>query len=136
MISELWAGPFSNVAERHPYAQFPSRGRQTFSPGRSAENYEIADPLFEWHVAQDAVNQGRLGYGPASIKRGHSALRRTMDLPFTAMPRSRPVRHQRPDLSRSRADELVLKRPWTLGKVCRSRCPVSISISCFPLRRS
>ncbi|MEM1230287.1 MAG: acetyl-CoA acetyltransferase [Pseudomonadota bacterium] len=56
-MSELFA-PFSEVAARHRYAQFPTARSAAYLATESAENYAIADPFLKWHVAQDAVNQG------------------------------------------------------------------------------
>jgi len=127
MISELWAG-FSNVAERHPYAQFPGARTADFLARPSAENYEIADPYLKWHVAQDTVNQGAalvmtcvdqaraLGVGEDKWIYLHGY----------AQAADRFVT-ERPDLSRSRAMELVLKR--TLDSAGKS----AVEMSCFDL---
>lgn len=50
--------PFSSVAARNPYAQFPREHSRQFLETPSRENYEYADPFLKWFIAQDAVNQG------------------------------------------------------------------------------
>ena len=56
-MSELFA-PFTEVASRNPYAQFPQQRSAEFLRTQGKDNYRIADPYLKWHVAQDAVNQG------------------------------------------------------------------------------
>lgn len=56
-MAELFQ-PFSEIAERNPYAQFPRRLDLAFLQTPSRENYEYADPFLKWFIAQDAVNQG------------------------------------------------------------------------------
>jgi acetyl-CoA C-acetyltransferase len=50
--------PFSEVAARHPQAQFPTARTANFLSTETPDNYRVADPFLKWHVAQDAVNQG------------------------------------------------------------------------------
>jgi acetyl-CoA C-acetyltransferase len=57
VMAELFA-PFSEVAARNPFAQFPIARSADFLATPSRENYELADPYLKWHVAQDAVNLG------------------------------------------------------------------------------
>jgi acetyl-CoA C-acetyltransferase len=127
MISELWAG-FSQVAERHPYAQFPVARTADFLARPSAENYEIADPYLKWHVAQDAVNQGA-ALVMTCVEQAR-ALGVSEDkwiyLHGYAQAADRFVT-ERQDLSRSRAMELVLKR--ALDSAGKS----AFEISCFDL---
>jgi acetyl-CoA C-acetyltransferase len=56
-MAELFQ-PFSAVAARNPYAQFPRELTRDFLETPSSENYEYADPFLKWFIAQDAVNQG------------------------------------------------------------------------------
>ncbi|MFN4025545.1 MAG: acetyl-CoA acetyltransferase [Hyphomonas sp.] len=56
-MAELFQ-PFSAVAARNPYAQFPQEHSVEFLSTPSRENYEYADPFLKWFIAQDAVNQG------------------------------------------------------------------------------
>jgi acetyl-CoA C-acetyltransferase len=56
-MAELFQ-PFSAVAARNPYAQFPKEHSVEFLSTPSHENYEYADPFLKWFIAQDAVNQG------------------------------------------------------------------------------
>ncbi len=48
----------SQVAARHPIAQFPEARSVEFLSTPSQENYPLTDPYLKWFVAQDAVNQG------------------------------------------------------------------------------
>ena len=50
--------PFSAVAAKNPYSQFPVEHSVDFLSTPSRENYEYADPFLKWFIAQDAVNQG------------------------------------------------------------------------------
>ena len=56
-MAELFQ-PFSAVAARNPYAQFPQEHSIEFLSTPSRDNYEYADPFLKWFIAQDAVNQG------------------------------------------------------------------------------
>lgn len=56
-MAELFQ-PFSAVAAKNPYAQFPQEHSVEFLATPSRENYEYADPFLKWFIAQDAVNQG------------------------------------------------------------------------------
>ncbi len=56
-MAELFQ-PFSAVAARNPYAQFPQEHSVEFLSTPSRANYEYADPFLKWFIAQDAVNQG------------------------------------------------------------------------------
>lgn len=56
-MAELFQ-PFSAVAARNRYAQFPVEHELAFLSAPSRENYEYADPYLKWFIAQDAVNQG------------------------------------------------------------------------------
>jgi acetyl-CoA C-acetyltransferase len=133
LISELWAG-FSKVAASNPYAQFPVERTADFLETESAENYAVADPYLKWHVAQDAVNQG------AALILTSVGEARALGVPEDrwvylhgyAKAIDRTVT-ERPDLSRSKAIELVLKR--TLESAGKSILEVSqIDLySCFPV---
>ncbi len=56
-IADMFA-PFTKIAARNPYAQFPSERDATFLRHISARNYAVCEPYTKWMVAQDAVNQG------------------------------------------------------------------------------
>lgn len=56
-MAELFQ-PFSAVAAKNPYSQFPQEHSVEFLSTPSRENYEYADPFLKWFIAQDAVNQG------------------------------------------------------------------------------
>ncbi|MEH6696157.1 MAG: acetyl-CoA acetyltransferase [Hyphomonas sp.] len=56
-MAELFQ-PFSAVAAKNPYSQFPVEHSVEFLSTPSRENYEYADPFLKWFIAQDAVNQG------------------------------------------------------------------------------
>ena len=56
-MAELFQ-PFSAVAAKNPYSQFPVEHSVDFLSTPSRENYEYADPFLKWFIAQDAVNQG------------------------------------------------------------------------------
>ncbi|KCZ58764.1 MULTISPECIES: acetyl-CoA acetyltransferase [Hyphomonas] len=56
-MAELFQ-PFSAVAAKNEYSQFPVEHSVDFLSTPSRENYEYADPFLKWFIAQDAVNQG------------------------------------------------------------------------------
>lgn len=56
-MAELFQ-PFSAVAARNRFAQFPEEHSVEFLATPSKANYEFADPYLKWFIAQDAVNQG------------------------------------------------------------------------------
>ncbi|KCZ87360.1 acetyl-CoA acetyltransferase [Hyphomonas johnsonii] len=56
-MAELFQ-PFSAIAARNPFSQFPVEHSVDFLATASRENYEYADPFLKWFIAQDAVNQG------------------------------------------------------------------------------
>lgn len=56
-MAELFQ-PFSAVAAKNRYSQFPVEHTVEFLSTPSRENYEYADPYLKWFIAQDAVNQG------------------------------------------------------------------------------
>lgn len=56
-MAELFQ-PFSAVAAKNRYSQFPVEHTIDFLATPSRENYEYADPYLKWFIAQDAVNQG------------------------------------------------------------------------------
>lgn len=132
LISELWA-TFAAVAAANPHAQFPVARSADFLATESAENYAVADPYLKWHVAQDAVNQGAaviltsvaraqaLGVPEAKwvYLHGYAAGK---DVYVTA----------RPDLSRSRAMELVLARALASARKTAADIGVFDLYSCFP----
>src|ERR1700722_11402385 len=132
MISELWAG-FSRVAERHPYAQFRVARTADFLARPSAENYEVADPYLKWHVAQDAVNQGAaLVLTSAEQARALGVSEdKWIYLHGYAQAADRFVT-ERPDLSHSRAMELVLKRVWDSAGKSAFEMSCFDLYSCFP----
>jgi acetyl-CoA C-acetyltransferase len=132
MISQLLAS-FSQVAAGNRYAQFPVIRSAEFLETASAENYPIAEPYLKWHVAQDAVNQGaalvltcvgqaqEIGVDPAKWVYLHGYAQ-VSDKFVT----------ERPDLSRSRAMELVLQRALrSAGKSVGELSHFDL-YSCFP----
>jgi acetyl-CoA C-acetyltransferase len=56
-MAELFQ-PFSAIAAKNKYSQFPVEHDVAFLSAPSRENYEYADPYLKWFIAQDAVNQG------------------------------------------------------------------------------
>lgn len=56
-MAELFQ-PFSAIAAKNRYSQFPVEHDLAFLSTPSRENYEYADPYLKWFIAQDAVNQG------------------------------------------------------------------------------
>lgn len=56
-MAELFQ-PFTAVAAKNRYSQFPVEHSVEFLSTPSKENYEYADPFLKWFIAQDAVNQG------------------------------------------------------------------------------
>lgn len=132
LMSALWSR-FASVAATNPYAQFPMERSTAFLETPSRENYEVADPYLKWHVAQDAVNQGacviltsvenaqKTGVDPAKWVYLHGYAQVTDS--FVT---------ERPDLSRSRAMELALKRALdAAGKLIADVSEIDL-YSCFP----
>ena len=66
-MAELFQ-PFTAVAARNPYSQFPVEHTVDFLSTPSRENYEYADPFLKWFIAQDAVNQGAAAIVMSSSK--------------------------------------------------------------------
>ena len=132
MISTLWAG-FSKVAAANPYAQFPVERSAEFLATESAENYPVADPYLKWHVAQDAVNQG------AALILTSVGEARSMGVPEAkwvylhgyAQAADR-VPTERPDVSRSRAMDLVLARALESAAKTAADMACFDLYSCFP----
>lgn len=132
LMAELWAA-FSHVAAANRYSQFRAERTPDFLMTPSAENYPVADPYLKWHVAQDAVNQGaavimtsvaeadRLGIAPGKRVYLHGHAEAADRVPT-----------ERPDLSRSRAMELVLAQALaTSGKKIDEIEHIDL-YSCFP----
>ncbi len=132
LMAELWAG-FSRIAADNPYSQFPVERDAAFLSTASAENYPVADPYLKWHVAQDAVNQAaavvltsvgeadRLGIAPARRVYLHGYAEAADRVPT-----------ERPDLSRSRAIELVLARALSSAGKGVGDIALFDLYSCFP----
>ena len=132
VMAELWAG-FSQVAAANPYSMFPVARSADFLSTPSTENYPVADPYLKWHVAQDAVNQGaavvltsvgeadRLGIAPAKRVYLHGYAQAADRTPT-----------ERPDLSRSRAIELVLAQALASSAKCTDDIALFDLYSCFP----
>lgn len=57
LMAKLFA-PFSEIAAKNPYSQYPVARDEVFLASASKENYRINIPYHKWFVAQDAVNQG------------------------------------------------------------------------------
>ncbi|MBD3768969.1 MAG: acetyl-CoA acetyltransferase [Rhodobacterales bacterium] len=66
-MAELFQ-PFSAVAAKNPYSQFPVEHSVEFLSTPSKANYEYADPFLKWFIAQDAVNQGAAAIVMSSSK--------------------------------------------------------------------
>lgn len=132
LMAELWAG-FSAVAAANPHSMFPTARSAAYLATPSAENYPVADPYLKWHVAQDAVNQGaavvltsvgeadRLGIAPAKRVYLHG---------YAAAADRTPT--ERPDLSRSRAVELVLAQALASAGKATADIALFDLYSCFP----
>jgi len=133
MISELWSG-FSEVAAQNPYAQFPRARAADFLATESDENYAVADPYLKWHVAQDAVNQGAAVILTSVEEAGRLGIPQSkwVYLHGFAQVADKFVT-ERPDLSRSRAMELVLEQALrTAGKTAAEIKAFDL-YSCFPV---
>lgn len=133
LMSELWAR-FSEVAAANPHAQFPTARTPDFLSTPSTENYAVADPYLKWDVAQDAVNQGAAviltSVGEAA-RLGVPAARQVHLHGYAQLADRAPS--ERPDLSRSRAIELVLQR--TLDAAGKTTAEIALwdLYSCFPV---
>jgi acetyl-CoA C-acetyltransferase len=66
-MAELFQ-PFTAVAAKNPYSQFPVEHSVEFLSTPSKANYEYADPFLKWFIAQDAVNQGAAAIVMSSSK--------------------------------------------------------------------
>lgn len=132
VMAELWAS-FSHIAAANPYSMFPTARSAEFLATPSAENYSVADPYLKWHVAQDAVNQGaalvltsageadRLGIAPAKRVYLHGYAQAADRTPT-----------MRPDLSLSRAIELVLAHALASADKATAEIALFDLYSCFP----
>jgi len=132
LMAELWAG-FSAVAAANPCGMFPTARSADFLRTPSAENYPVADPYLKWHVAQDAVNQGAavvLTSAGEADRLGIARAKRVYLHGYAAAADRTPT--ERPDLSRSRAVELVLAQ--ALASAGRDAADVALFdlYSCFP----
>lgn len=131
-ISELFA-PFSQVAARNPYAQFPQAYSVDELQNAEGDNYLIADPLSKHFVAQDSVNQG----AAVLIMSEQRALE--LDIPranwvylHAAAESIDRFVSERPDLSTSSALQAVAK---SLSLQCGGSVPALECLdiySCFP----
>lgn len=132
LMAELWSG-FSAVAASNPDAQFPATRSADFLATPSSENYPVADPYLKWHVAQDAVNQAAAvvltSVGEAD-RLGIAASKRVYLHGYAAV--ADRLVMERPDLSRSRATELVIAR--ALASADRASADIALFdlYSCFP----
>lgn len=132
LMAKLWAG-FSAVAAANPHSMFPTTRSTEFLATPSAENYPVADPYLKWHVAQDAVNQGaavvltsvgeadQLGIAPAKRIYLHGYAEAADRTPT-----------ERPDMSRSRAIELVLAQALASAGKATADIALFDLYSCFP----
>jgi acetyl-CoA C-acetyltransferase len=133
VMAALWAG-FSQVAAQHPFAQFPVERSADFLSMPSAENYPVADPYLKWDVAQDAVNQGAaliLTSEGAANRIGIARDRRVYLHGHAAATDRTPS--ARPDLSRSLATELVLRRTLETSRIAIADIGFMDLYSCFPV---
>ena len=124
----------SKVAALNPYAQFPEFRSAEFLATPSVQNYPMFEPYLKWHMAQDAVNQScalilttagkarALGVAPQKCVylHGHSKVEDALV-------------SKRPDLSRSRAIELVLSQVLESAKLTASTVSHFDIYSCFPI---
>jgi acetyl-CoA C-acetyltransferase len=132
LMSEIWA-PFSRVAAANPYAQFPVARDVAFLESVSPENYQIADPYLKWHVAQDAVNMS------AAVIVTSVGKAREMGVPehkWVYLHGHAQVADvltvERPDLSRSRAMDWVLRRTLASSELAIADMAYVDLYSCFP----
>jgi acetyl-CoA C-acetyltransferase len=132
LMAELWAG-FSKVAAANPFSQFPVQRSIDFLMTPSSENYPVADPYLKWHVAQDAVNQGAavvLTSVAQADRLGIAQARRVYLHGYAEAADRTPS--ERPDLSRSRAIELVLAKALAAADKTASAITQFDLYSCFP----
>lgn len=131
-ISELWAG-FSNVAAQNPYAQFRAERSAEFLAAPSKDNFPVADPYLKWHVAQDAVNQGAalIMTTVGTAKSLGVDESKWIYLHGHAEAEDRFVM-ERPDLSRSKAMDLVLEQALETSGLKASEIDHYDIYSCFP----
>jgi len=131
-ISELLA-PFSEVAAKHPCAQFKEVRSADFLGTLSKENYRISDPYLRWHVAQESVNQGAavIMTTVGAAKRAGIPEDKYVYLHGHASVADRPV-VEREDLSRSKAIDLVLNRTLSSSELSAEDVDLFDIYSCFP----
>jgi acetyl-CoA C-acetyltransferase len=133
LMSELWAG-FSEVAAANPHSQFPQAHSAEFLATPSPGNYPIADPYLKWHVAQDAVNQAAavIITTVAEAERLGIERARWVFLHGHAKAKDKMVT-KRPDLSRSKPIELVLRQALATSDKTVADLALIDLYSCFPV---
>ncbi|MEC9248831.1 MAG: hypothetical protein VX986_07410 [Pseudomonadota bacterium] len=132
-IAELLM-PFSLVASRNPYAQFPKALTEEFIANFSEENFPICEPYSKWMVAQDAVNQG------AAVVMTSVAKAIEFDIPESQWIFLKSYSDydelqvtQRPDLSRSPAQGKALSEAMDLAGLRVEDLSFIDLYSCFPI---
>ncbi len=132
-IGELFA-PFSEVAARNPYAQFPTARTAAEIATRTTENFLLCEPYTKWMVAQDAVNQA------AAVVMTSVGLARELGVPESNWIYLRAYADvdelpvvRRPDLATSNAQGLALQRVLADAGVAIDAIELIDLYSCFPI---
>ena len=124
----------STVAANNPFSQFPVKRSAEFMATPSKENYPVFDPYLKWHVAQDAVNQA------AALILTTTKKARELGIPeekWVYLHGHAQVNDvlvsQRPDLSKSKAIELVIESALDQAGVSASEIKHRDIYNCFPV---
>ncbi len=126
--------PFSVVAEKNPYAQFPKYLAKEYIANFSEQNFPLCEPYAKWMVAQDAVNQG------AAVVMTSVATAIEHDIPesqwvylksYSDCDELRVI--ERPDLSRSPAQQLALTDALDNSGLTPQDFSFIDLYSCFPI---
>ncbi len=126
--------PFSALAARNPYAQFPEARSATEIAASSPANFELCEPYTKWMVAQDAVNQG------AAVVLTSVQVARELGIPeshWVTLRAYADVDDQgilnRPRLASSHAQTLALKRALDDSGLAIGDISLLDLYSCFPI---
>ena len=132
-MSRLFA-PFSEVASRHPEAQFGEARSAEFLATPSKENYPVADPYLKWHIAQDSVSMGAavIVTTAGAAKAAGVPEEKLIYLHGHARAEDKDVLERR-DLSRSRVLEEVLGRTLEASNLKPDEIAHLDLYSCFPI---
>ena len=132
-MSRLFA-PFSEVAARHPHAQFGEARSAEFLATPSKDNYPVADPYLKWHIAQDSVSMGAavIVTTAGRARAAGIAEDKIVYLHGHAGGEDKEVL-KRQDLSRSRLLEEVLTRAMQASKLTAADIAHLDLYSCFPV---